>query len=306
MADAGVDGSVDAPSTPDASPDAAFCGGSSSCVEAPMPGWNGPVIYYEGATGTAPPACAGDYATTAADLDSGLNGGSASCTCSCGAPTGTNCGSATLQTHNDSLCMTVATASQTVPAGTCTGYTLGGGTNHFNIVAPNVTGGSCAPSLAKNIPPPTWSTQFHACTSSTTLSSAGCNANQVCAPRPSAPFDSQVCIYASGNVACPTGSSYSNRLVRYASFSDTRNCSTCSCGAPSGSCAGDVVFSEGPGTCGNINDGSVSTGCKQFTPGTATLVGYSPAPAATCMPSTGMVTGALTATQPTTFCCLTP
>ena len=271
-----------------------------------MSGWNGPAIYYEGATGTPPPACTGDYAMSGPALVAGLNGGSASCTCSCDAPTGTSCGSATLQTHSDKFCLMAPTGSQTVPSMTCTGYTLGGATNYFKLIAPTVTGGSCAPSLAKNIPVATWSTQFRACTSSTPFSSAGCNADQVCAPRPSAPFDAQICIYTSGSVACPTGSSYSNRLLRYASFSDTRDCSSCSCGAPSGSCGGDVTFAEGPGTCGNYNDGVVSTACAQVTPGSATLVGYAPDPAATCMPSSGLVTGAVTATQPTTFCCLTP
>lgn len=273
-----------------------------------MAGWNGPAIFYEADPSATPPACSGAYDVTALALDGGLNGGNATCTCSCGAPTGTSCGTAKLTAYGSSLCPPINPgSSQTLSPGTCTAFTIGGA-SYYYLAVPDVTGGSCAASLAKNIPTPTWTSQFRACTGSTAFTTAGCSGDQMCAPRPSAPFDSQICIYAAGAVACPSGSSYSNRIVRYASYTDTRACSSCSCGAPSGSCAGEVTLTEGPTSpsCGNILDANVSQGCHAETTGNAVNAIYEPAPAATCTASTGMVTGSLNPTQPTTFCCLTP
>ena len=306
----GIDGSKDgaqADATPiDAPIDAAICPAASACIEAPIGGWNGPAIFYEAASGATPPACGADYAVTALSLHGGLTGGNASCSCSCGTPTGTTCGSATLNAYLDSAC-TGLRNNGTVPPNTCS--PLGANSNYYTLTVPDVTGGSCAAALAKNIPVATWNTQFLSCTSSGGFTSVGCSADQVCAPRPSAPFDSQVCIYTSGDVTCPSGSTYSNRFVRYANYTDTRDCTTCSCGTPTGSCGGRVDFRSSTSLGCNINPKS------QITPGqcvalsltiNSDLQEYVPAPAPTCAPSTGSVTGSLSATGPTTFCCLTP
>jgi hypothetical protein len=311
--DGKTDGSADAGhpdgATPDSPPDAAICPATSACIEAPISGWNGPAIFYDGAVGTSPPACSGDYDMTAAALNGGLDGGSATCACKCGIPTGTSCGSATLTSFNQLTCPPLnPVGSETLPPGTCEPFNLAG--SYYVLGVPNVTGGSCTASLNKNIPPPTWSSQFRACTSSATLTGAGCSADQVCAPRPATPFDPQICIYASGDVACPSGSSYSNKIVRYESFTDTRDCSGgCTCGAPSGSCAGQVSLTEGPTTagCGTVADAHLTPGgCDALSPGNAVHAIYNPAPAPTCTPSTSTLMGMLSATQPTTFCCLTP
>ena len=307
--DGSADGGHADGAAPDSPPDAAICPATSACIEAPMPGWNGPAIFYENAAGMSSPACSGDYDVTALVLNGGLDGGTATCSCSCGAASGTSCGNATLGTYSQVGCVAAnPLSSQTLPPGACESFTLGAA-NYYNLAVPNVTGGSCTASLNKNIPPATWSTQFRACTSSAATTSAGCTADQVCAPRPSAPADSQICIYASGDVACPSGSSYSNRLVRYESYTDTRDCaSSCSCGAPSGSCGGQVSLTDGPTTptCGTNLDAHVLPGCHAVSPGNATNVKYDPVPAATCTPSSNTVTGTLSGAQPTTLCCLTP
>ena len=292
---------------PDAPPDAAICPSTSACVEAPMSGWSGPAIFYQAPTGTVGPACSGAYDMSAVSLKAGLDGGTPTCACMCGAATGTSCGSATLQGFNNNLCITAGGPTWTLPPSTCTSFALSG-SSHYELFAPDVTGGTCASTETKTIPVPTWATEFQACTGSAAFTSAGCAANQVCAPRPPANFDSQICIYAPGNVACPSGSAYSNRTVWYNNYTDTRTCSgNCSCGAPSGSCGGGVTFTQGTGTCGDINDGTIGVASCHAPPiQNPTYATYEPSPMAACTPSNDALMGALTPTQPTTFCCLTP
>lgn len=303
--DAARDGAKPIDAAIDASFDAAVCPATSACVEAPIAGWNGPAIFYEAASTATPPACSGGYANTALNLHGGLSGGNATCTCSCGAAAGTTCGSATVGGYLDSACTAIRNNEMLAPNACAT---VAVSSNYYYLDVPNVTGGSCAASLAKNIPPATWSTQFLTCTGTQAFTSTGCAADQVCAPRPSAPFDAQVCIYASGAVTCPSGSSYSNRFVRYASFSDTRDCSTCSCGAPTGSCGGHVDFITSTSQGCNLGPKATITPgqCVALSITTTDLNKYVPAPAPTCAASTGALTGALSPTGATTFCCLTP
>jgi hypothetical protein len=74
------------------------------------------------------------------------------------------------------------------------------------------------------------------CASQTTVA-GGCTAD-VCQPRPIAPFATGLCIRQAGDQPCPGGTPYTDRHVFFAGVDDTRGCTACACGAPSGgSCA---------------------------------------------------------------------
>lgn len=126
------------------------------------------------------------------------------------------------------------------------------------------------------------------------------------------PTDSgfQLCIEHDGMLPCPPGP-YQNSLVEYAGVADTRGCSSCTCGSPSGV------------TCGGTWTAYTDTMCQtewvaqngtpgQYTP-PATCVGPSigeqsvmyrqSATGGSCAASAVMPTGGVSPTGPVTLCC---
>jgi hypothetical protein len=106
---------------------------------------------------------------------------------------------------------------------------------------------------------------------------------------------------------CPTG--WSDKMIFYGSFDDTRDCSPCECGAPVGSkCIAQVsVYSNN--TCSGVPllDVTVdAAGCHNPMDGAAlaskkaTAV-YTPG---TCEPSGGEPTGSAVPANPITVCCV--
>ncbi|HMR76749.1 MAG TPA: hypothetical protein PKD61_16625 [Polyangiaceae bacterium] len=151
------------------------------------------------------------------------------------------------------------------------------------------------------MPTPTWTQETRIC-SGATPAAGSCAPGQTCLPQPGAPYD--VCVYRSGNMACPAG--YTKKSTVYDGFADTRSCSTCSCGAASSKCGGSVRFTSG---CSGfvITHTSVS-GCAIPAGGvnisTAHWAHYAPDPSGTCPASTPTLTGAITPTGEVTVCCM--
>lgn len=156
------------------------------------------------------------------------------------------------------------------------------------------------------LPAPSWSSAARACWT-TGAPQSSCGSHQYCLPD-IGPF----CIKHPDDVPCPTVGEYRTRRVYYQGSSDQRDCTPCSCDAPSGaSCsfppaANLVVGSFGTGC-------SIPTGQPFFVPLTCApkvpsafalaLLMDAGLDAGACPPSGGAPDGAVIPTTPTTFCC---
>jgi hypothetical protein len=114
-----------------------------------------------------------------------------------------------------------------------------------------------------------------------------------------------MCIFMSGDVACPSGL-YVTKHVAYGGLADTRTCTGCGCGAPSGGtckgalqpqttapCAANAVVTDVPlpAMCASVGQ------ALSFTYQASVSGGQ-------CVVQQGTPTGSASPTNPTTFCCL--
>jgi len=98
-------------------------------------------------------------------------------------------------------------------------------------------GGACAAGGGTaTVSPPTFARIGLGCKDQASPA-AGCTGT-VCQPRPSAPFGAGICVLQPGDVPCPSGTPFTDRHVFFVGVDDTRGCTACACGPPSGgSCA---------------------------------------------------------------------
>jgi len=311
------------------------CQTGFTCAPVTPTGWTGPVAFYEGTD--APPDClnSGGYPTLKQNAKSGLDGGTATCpTCSCDPPTGATC-SGDIYVYNQTNC----TGNQWAPTGggpTATISTADTCKNFPNLCYDNTSkpqgarlqnvvfsGGTCQAKSTgqKTIPTATWTNSVRAC-GDAPGSGAGCGTG-VCLPRPSAPFGSSLCIFKLGDTACPAP--FSTKKLSNLNFTDNRDCEVCGCGnAAGGSCSNPVatLYTDsngctataqtitGEGTCialtADPDPNPSNPNCPTTGDPAETRAGkFSATPTGgTCPTTGGTVTGAATATEPVTFCCL--
>jgi hypothetical protein len=307
------------------------CIADYECVDAIPPGLGdfGYVGLYDGSD--APPPCEGDVPTKVFDGDADLMWSPATCTaCGCMSATGQGCditvdldpstaGLQPLQVAN-TPCATPATAlsTLTVPgmwSGVCfQSETLAGGqlcnglpcNASVTASAATVSGGACAASGGAPMrPTATFATHGRACRA--TREGRGCPAGQVCLPKPAPPFEPRVCVGAAGDVMCP--SPFVTQIQLNQGMTDTRDCTSCSCGPASGGSCSIAIELDADSGCGN-KDVTVNTGSCANIVGNPAIVGrtYSmvtPPSGGHCTPtSTSTPTGSVTADNLTTFCCL--
>jgi hypothetical protein len=191
----------------------------------------------------------------------------------------------------------IATTCTPLAVGTC------GGT-HVTISASVASGGSCAPDAGSQIAPAAWTAGARLCAATGAPSPAGCDAGEVCAPATGLPFEpSTYCIARSGVATCPAG--YPVQHTYYESSADTRACTPCSCGAPSGStCTGGGITVYGGAMCsGGSTQLAVPQTCAALGGSKVGIFSGATAAGGSCAPSGGQPTGAFTPTTPTTICC---
>ena len=319
-----------------------FCS-DYSCVNAIPADWTGYFVLYDGAPGQDP-GCPDEFQTEVYLGNGALLAPPAECSqCTCSAPAGQVCDLPNTVNIVDGQCdgspQTFCGAVLDLPPnwnGTCqsllfngnpvylpSGNTCGDnagvdcsmGNDACNVsismVAPSVTGGTCTSGGGvADVPNVSWTKLGRVC-GDPLLNSGGCNANQVCLPRPDGLYESGVCIMHDGNVNCPPGA-FSEKHSFFEDFTDTRACSACSCGAASGAtCQATInVFSDlSSGVC-NTNVGSLPAGgCDDFTPTNPNVSNLSatitqPPSGGSCPTNGGQPTGAATAITPTTVCCI--
>jgi hypothetical protein len=287
------------PPTVDSGPVQVDAGGSCACVPAPPAGWTGPVATWEGAE-VAPP-CSGAYSAAVLDAFENLVAGDAQCTCDCGSLTGATCPSSfTATVFSDQGCAT-ACDSVLVSAGACVDVHGVCANVHGIGASPQAQGGSCAPKSSAQVPKPVWGLLARACESAVAPVQNGCSTDQVCAPAPAAPMQPRLCVFMAGDVACPAGG-YSVKRTVYAGLHDSRACTLCSCGAPTGaSCT--ATLQEGCGQTGPVNQ--LPTTCGGLSdPGSVMLLATLVASGGSCSPVGGAPTGSAAPSSPTTVCCM--
>lgn len=310
------------------------------CVESVPVGWGSPgyVAVYEGAAGQSPPDCPSDMPTEVYAGNATPNAQPASCApCGCAPPTGQECqftatsdlnpksGIQPMQVGNQP-CGTAATQlnplsvpdppwggacfhAESLPGGqTCLGAPCN---TSVQSAVPVVQGGTCMPTGGTATKPPaTWALGALACHGS--KQGGGCPSAQVCLPKPANPFKPRVCIEKPGDIECPMGSAFSKKSVYYDGLDDSRDCTGCNCGSPSGgSCEVTLTLynDQAVGVCTNPV-GSFKAGQCFNLSGNPGIYGYTDAvtkapSGSTCQPTlTTMPVGGVSPKNPTTFCCL--
>lgn len=282
----------------------AVCPETHACVPDLLPvGWAGPVVYGLSDVG-AEPNCPEDYPMVqgvAPKTD--LMAAPAVCGCECGSASGMSCAIPVLEDHGS--------------AGNCSSpedtFNLGGGCNditnqgpqtRWGLDAPGVTGGSCAPQPSTTLPEVSFATSATVC-GGAVAGPAGCEEDESCVARPAGEFSDFICIYRAGEHTCPAEGPFEDRLTFHESFDDGRECSTCSCGSPTGSCTGSVAL-HSSASCDAAGAGTVSTdGCIVGVAGVTvsaarwTQTGIT----ASCTPSVTSPEGEAVPSEAVTFCC---
>ena len=133
---------------------------------------------------------------------------------------------------------------------------------------------------------------------------------EVCAPPVEPGFEQ--CLIQNGERECPAP--YTIKHVFYYGFEDTRACTPCACGAPSGgTCSASVsVFKDASCTApvfGSYGIDSSGPKCLDVLPGVALGSKLATAPVyapGACQVSGGEPMGEAVPAEPSTFCCLPP
>jgi len=282
------------------------CSGGFACIPEVPAGWQGPMEVYAGMA--APPACTTGFAQSVGANDV-LQAPAATCGCSCG-PSTITCNPPTMAFTDSMTCGAVgACATTSLTPNVCqtldershcaTAVTL-----DMSLLAGTSVTGSCTPAPVRDVPQYTWGVQARGCASTVAPARVNCGSGQICAPTPGAGFAQKLCISHAGDVACP-GSGYGVKHLYYTSVDDTRTCTDCTCGSPTGgSCSFSVVGYSS-------SDKSCSGNAITYLPGTKCAGVQQPgdfrltiAPTnGSCAASTSSATGTATPSGPVTVCC---
>jgi hypothetical protein len=287
------------------------------CIAVP-PGWLGPVAIWQGSPGLAPQNCAAGLQVAMESVYRDLNVPSSACSCACASATSQNCGSATVTFYSNNVCgdecgraeVSASQCGTVVNGGTC------GATFTASAIAPIPNGGSCTPQVVSSIPKATWNTELLACAAANSAGAGGCNeSNSRCliAPNPGAPYQTARCVYKVADppvTSCPADYT-KGPSVFYAGMSDTRVCSGCTCGTPTGgTCSGTISVYYRPRCEGTPLSFTIGQDCQEvnLVSGTAsTIVGdFKVNKAGTCTTgSDAMLSGNVQGTGAVTVCCAT-
>ena len=184
----------------------------------------------------------------------------------------------------------------------------------FAALVDNDSGASqldCSPSPqtpTATVPTPIWSKAARGC-ALPFPGANGCGAGSVCSPAPAAPFNGKLCIYQTGDVACPTTGTYVVKRLYYNGLTDNRGCTDCGCTPIFGTCSNPVLHVYSDTNCYTEVWNSVIPFTTSGLPGNCLIVsGVSmnmtgTASGGSCTVSGGQPSGTVTPTGPTTVCC---
>jgi len=247
------------------------CGVGKACTNALPAGWLGPVAYWQAKVGEAsgPPDCPEGYVEPS-DLHTGLDAPAGDCSCSCTSTDQVCDKGAKVSVFLDLDCQTECAHASPLACTAISGCNGSQGTVLADAPKPS---GSCEAKVTSHaLDPVTWQYDARLCSLETAEMGSCTEPGELCIPTPLPPFASQLCVFRvvpEGQEQPPCPASYPNaREPLYASFTDERECSSCTCSAPmGGSCAGKLTLSTGQ-SCSNAFEYTLGSGCKQFGLGT--------------------------------------
>ncbi len=279
--------------------DTTACASANEVCTPPIPtGWHVTNLI------SAPQACDVAYGGDAggSSVVEITDGGPASCACDCEAAGSPSCANAhvDLAIGNDNTC-SAATQPLNMTNG-CSGLSLTITANSEATVSISPTA-TCTGTVTPTIP----TIDGGLATTCDLNADAGaiCAEHRECVPKPSS---GRICIAQAaptdgGALACPSGFSYSLQTTVASSFSDTRNCSACSCGFIGTGCvAPSVSFNSAVGCSGTetpITQGS----CANNGGGLAVGVTGTNTPPTCTQNDGGILDGGTTIVAPETVCC---
>lgn len=281
--------------------------------------WESPTLLWIGPEDQAP-VCPQGQTTISFDGHTDLVAPSACEACTCEPPTG----SCVL-----SSALTASTVGCNVPGGvktsfnapnawdgSCDGTTkVPGGSAHSLAIKPmEIAENICAagPPVAAKIVGLHWETYALGCDVDMPKGPVD---RSICLPDDLIEPGFALCIFRGGEHDCPDdpGTVFTERHVFYQGVQDDRQCSTCTCGAPTGSlCYGQLSLYQGNDlacsgpTFAQIPLSSSQPSCldiglpNQALGGKSAAATYIPG---TCQPMGGDASGTATPTEPSTLCC---
>ncbi|HEX8793154.1 MAG TPA: hypothetical protein VF765_19555 [Polyangiaceae bacterium] len=283
------------------------CSGNFACVPDVPAGWTGPLELYAGTA--PPPVCMTGFAQSVGGF-AGLQARPATCGCGCG-PSTTTCDPPTMAFEDSTTCSStpVTCASVMLMPGTCETVNekaacLGASLLDITLLGGGQSVGDCTPQPSRTVPPYSWTDQARGCVSTVAPAQVDCGSGQICAPKPEPGFDSRLCVAHAGDVACP-GGGYGVKHTFFTQVDDTRDCSACTCGPPSGgSCSFSITaYSSADQSCtGNPITYGPGTKCAGVAQPTDMRLLLFPTNGA-CGPSTSAPTGTATPVGAVTVCC---
>jgi hypothetical protein len=246
-----------------------LCGGNGVCLPLPPPGWSGPVALIEGASPL--PDCNSDYPVAIYGGHASLDCGVHSCSpCGCsGTPIGGNCqvASADVYAYQDAGCTGDWVHFDAQYPG-C--YNLSGSAYGASVKVtaspPQATGTTCA-AASGGVPTlgtAAWGSDVRLCEAAVVLDS--CAQYEMCAELPSSPLSAPVCIVKHDVQSCAgVPAPYSERMVFYTGYADTRGCaSSCSCAAAGKVCHESVYLHSWAGCDGELWVVAADNDCHEF------------------------------------------
>ncbi|NUQ74484.1 MAG: hypothetical protein HUU21_13085 [Polyangiaceae bacterium] len=216
------------------------CPATHVCVPQVPEGWTGPVTHVLGA---AIPECPAEYPVLETDSNATFVVPMPVCQCECGAPSVT-C-STVRHVGYGGTCPLDPQGENTLVNGQCVTTDTSRG---FRQPPPQASCGM--PTMVEDIQPASFADQARICGGGAI--EGQCSGTGLCAPKPAGDFKN-VCVYRSGEEACPAG--YPTQTVLYNGFSDNRACLPCLCEPNGAQCTGAItVFQTSNCTGANIQE----------------------------------------------------
>jgi hypothetical protein len=283
------------------------CTGATTCAPSVPAGWTGPLALWEGTIN--PPASCPTGFSAAFDGGAAASSPPAQCSCACTPATGGACGPVTLTfTANGGggcgqPCGPGGGVVSVTPGSCVSVSTITQSCGNTNVTISGSAAAGCTPNASATTPPWAWGAYAVACAplSSTPL---GCPAGGLCVPAPPSPFEMRFCIMQPGSgLTCP--GAYPVQRSYYSGVTDTRGCSTCTCGGVdcnanahvqtwnSSQCTGTFPladFNPLPKSCSSVSNQPRG-------------VSFTTSPRGTCAPVGGQPIGSVATQGPVTLCC---
>ena len=264
------------------------------CLSVPE-GWSGPVVLAADAD-----ACSGAAVEFTAGGD--LTVPASDCGCDCGDAAGVECSDHTLTAWGtDSTCGDQRLEVAVDPDTVCQIYTEDPDVlsfpQHWTLTG-EVSGGSCEETATVDIPPASYGTTVAAC--SVDELPGECDDGQCYEG------DTQ-CVWQPGDHACPAGFDERELYFR-GEIDDTRGCTSCECGEPTGACEGSFLRLTSGYYCNGdpfvvddvCTEHCIGNECETYALSGGVVLGD---PVAECAPSGGEPTGEAVGQDPVTVCC---